>query len=206
MSGKDPYLDATMRGYLRNVARKELWKAPSWYSIDDLEQDGYICYYKCHARYTGLTIKRHPSKDDKRRFMKLVKVAFANHIIWLASTNHGEKPVSDVLTPDQDPNILWNLLPAELPAGDLSVLLNNAPTELKALLTLLAGDITELTHERKKLKHNRLYAAGPYGYKALLPPRETSNELYCRLLGLPKNLDILGSLRQYLTGNYNPRI
>src|SRR3974390_506351 len=94
----DPYLDRAMRGWIINHAKRQYWRVAAWYDLADLIQDGFLCYYKCKARYTNLTFLNHPLPEDKRRFMSLVQRAFANHITNLANrrTETPELAISQV--------------------------------------------------------------------------------------------------------------
>jgi len=99
MRNVDVYFDAGLRGWLKTTAVKEHWRVASWYSVEDLVQDGYVCYCKCRDRYT-LAVPQpgdrpdgyahqnlftdQPNEKQRKHFMSLVQRAFYNHIYTLS--------------------------------------------------------------------------------------------------------------------------
>lgn len=199
----DKFLDEGMIGFIENTAREKLWGIGEWYSLEDLIQDGYMCYYKCYNRYRNLTVKQHPSIDDKRRFMKLVKTAFLNHITTLSVKRMRlhEQPASQLHRADQTLEAYWDgVLQAQPEAGTAAALFAKAPKELQQLVQLLTSDGAAGLQYLRQRRGNRvrLVRGGPHGWKQLLP-RETTNEYCCRLLGLdPKQVNIVEQMRSYL--------
>lgn len=197
----DPYLDAGMRGFIVNTARKEYWRVAEWYALEDLIQDGYLCYAKCHARYVGRVTEGHrflpaqnPDRDSIRHMMGLVRTAYCNYIVDLAK-KHMKVPtraVSQMVGDVGGEAAVWDkLLPSAPEASTLWTLVLSAPAELKELITILASDGAQaLNFERRG--------------RGKLSARETTNEFYCRLLRLdPKQRDIVTELRSYF-GEYAP--
>lgn len=182
----DPYLDPATRGWIVNMARANFWRVASWYDLEDLVQDGYLCYYKCWNRYTFLTCKNHPLPDDKKRFMALVKAAFTNHITNLANrrTAGPEIALSQVTDEEMNQDALSAMLPAEPEGQSLRCLLNNAPQELISLVELLSAEGRDtVQYLRTRLRRQAVGGAERVrrGRRRL---RETTNEHYCRRLGL----------------------
>lgn len=218
--GVDPFLDDGVRGFIRKTALKEYWKMASWMNLEDLIQDGYFVYYKCrnkfrvperhereakyHSQDRDLTLK-----EQKRLFMAFFSRAFYNHITTLANkrmgvenSDHASIEVSiSQLTPtgeegDGDP---WNSIAAAHQPADasLSILLRTLPAEIQQLITILAGDGAEALGmlcsrlERKTLPDGSIRVVRHRRRR-----RETTNEYYCRLLGLdPRNHDVAGQVR-----------
>lgn len=193
MERKDPYLDAGMRGWIASTAKKNYWRVSEWYELEDLVQDGYLCYYKCWNRYKNLTIKRHPSKEDKRRFMALVQVAFNNFITtlaWKCSTGVNERVSEMALSQfgsDTAPASWDKLLPAQEEEATLAVMLANAPSEVAQLMATLSKDVVA-------------YARGVPFKRMRKGLRETTKEHYRRLLNLPEGRDIQSSVVAYFGG------
>lgn len=100
----DHYLDDGLKKWIVVTARRNYWRVSAWYDLDDLIQDGYLCYQKCVVKYARLIRKRRPSKDDRRNFMALVKRAYENHIHDLASkrTDQKEYTLSTLSGDDED--------------------------------------------------------------------------------------------------------
>lgn len=118
-------LDAGLRGWIVNTAKKNLWRVPSRYDLSDLIQDGYLCYCICNLRYRHVKEQRH--------FMALVKRTFINHIHDLATER--TRLIETLVVPDS-PSLV------QVEPGDalFNVLLNQLPAELKQLLVTLIRD------------------------------------------------------------------
>lgn len=198
---QDVYLDAGMRGWIANTARKNFWRVAHWYELDDLIQDGYICFAKCRARYVGkrnmvnsrgercrYLPERNPDKTARQHFAALVKITYHNHITDLAKSRMRleDHAVSQLCTPEQSAEeYLDTQLPPEPEAATLAVLLAGAPAEVAELLRVLAADGLDLLRFQRRRVGRRLL-------------RETSNEFYCRLLGKdPNTVDVLAQVRAY---------
>lgn len=204
----DPYYDAGMRGWLYNTAKANYWRVAEWYELSDLISDGVLCYYKCYRAYPFLTIKRHPSQDDKRRFMALVRSAFINHITTLAQkrTAVHERPFSQQLgAAESEADFLNNILPAQPEEANFAVMLSNAPTEIKQLLQLLLQDgVAGFDYLRSRVRRVQL-ASGPRLKLGRRRLRETTNAYYCRQLGLdPDKVDLPSMMRDYFEGASTP--
>lgn len=196
MPVRDPYLDEGMRGWIISTAKKNYWRVAAYYDLDDLIQDGYLCYAKCHARYTHLTVKRHPLKDDKRRFMALVQAAFTNHITTLAwkrsrLPEQNFSATAHVLGVPDEGALLEDLLSPQQEQATVSLLLSTAPKEIKRLFELLVEDAVSLggyLRMRRQGQRSR--------------QRETNNEYFCRLLGLnPAEIDLIGLVDRHFLVN-----
>jgi hypothetical protein len=166
----DPYMDAGMKGWIVNTARKNHWRVASYYELEDLISDGMLCYYKCRARYKGLHSLNHPGKDQRRHVMALVKTAFHNHITTLAlkRSRLKETACSQAFGPDHD-GVMEAILPAQHEEATVRTMLTNAPQEIKALIDVITKDGVEV--------------AG-YVYKKVgrLNIRETTDDYFGRLL------------------------
>ena len=215
---RDPYLDAGMRGFIKNNARKEFWRVASWYEFEDLVQDGYLCYYKCRSKYRDLTVKNHPSKGDRKHMMALVRTTFSRHVHDLSKkcSINTEIPVSQwgiaVRWPSksvsrqrkmEDANKIdvWDLIsePVEEEVT-FSMMLSSAPVELKQLMQILVGDGAELLgFKRSRLYKEPVGDGSPRETRRKI--RETTNQYYCRLLNLdPDDCDLVGMMRDYFSG------
>ncbi len=185
MQDADPFLDAGMRGFIFNTARKHYWRVASWYEFDDLVQDGYLCYAKCKAKYSETV-------TEKRHFMSLVQVSFLNYISTLASkrTATEEVAVSHLSAQDGEGSADIEQLGGSTPeiASFLS-LVSSAPEEFKQLILMLANDATEAAGFKRntKSKHRRRL-------------RESTNEFFCRLIGKdPEDENVVEQLRAYFS-------
>jgi hypothetical protein len=200
MAASDVYLDAGMRGWIVGMARQEQWRAPKWYSLEDLIQDGYMCYCRCRERYTCLTVLNHPGKDQRKHFMALVKSTFINHIMTLA-TKYTSQPEDIVSQMGGEAGVsLEALAPTQAEDAPLVVALKQAPAELMELIGTLVKDGAEVgSYVRSRLRTEAPFAvvsSGPggcvkscgyvprvrRGRRAL---RETTNDYLDRSYGRP---------------------
>jgi hypothetical protein len=198
---KDPFLDAGMRGWIVKTAKKNHWRVAGWYDMADLIQDGYLCYYKCRARYTEFTIKNHPSKDDKRQFMALVQAAFTNHLNTLSTKRTlGQETTICDLTADDDEaaSYLERHPPSANDLGDapLRYLIARAPEEVANFLRLVSGDVKDAGDFVRSRAARCANGRVKLRKRAL---RETTNDKYNRLLGTEG--DIVGRVRGYFTSD-----
>lgn len=118
-----------MKGWIVNTARRNLWRVYGWYDLDDLIQDGFICYCMCLERYSHVKEKRH--------LMALVKVTYINHIHRLARKKR-KRP--EILVPADSP-VFDGLVPED---ASFITLLGQLPEELRQLIDILLKDACKL--------------------------------------------------------------
>jgi len=196
-------VDDGAKRWLHNTARKHAWRVvDSHYSKDDLIQDGYVCYYRVIARYTGtskyfttdrgnvIEVDRTNQKPlTKAHLMSLFKTSFLNDITDKAKhrTRQPETTLAD-LTEDPDYESFLNRLKSCRVAEDIvsQVYIRQAPAILLRVL--------ELQHTDAGRKRLRV----PYRIRKN-GKRETMNERLCRLVGIDnKAVDLVAMLKQYL--------
>lgn len=181
-------MDDGARGWLFRTAAKNYWRLASWYDLDDLIQDGYVCYCKVLSRY--------PDATDAPHRMALFKRTYLNWIHDLA--NKRTKSVQEVSyerAPSAEDDGAASVLDrAVCPAGDLAqvrVLVAAAPEYVRRALELFT---TEDGLRRLRSSY-RLRAAGD----RLV--RETMNDRLCRLLGLDaRAVNVPAAIRMFLGG------
>ncbi len=196
----DVYYDEGLEGWIKTTAYQEHWRLRSWYSVEDLVQDGYICYCKCRNRYTlkppepgyqDLNTDT-PSDSQRRHFMSLVQRTFFNHIMTLSSkfTVCTENTLSELSNGD-DPLELENLVPVQPEEASVLVAVLHAPTEIgEAIGKLLQDAVDGEKYLRSKLRANN--GRITRGRRAL---RETTRERLARVLGDPEMQD---KIRDYI--------
>lgn len=136
-------LDAGMRGWIVKTSKKNYWRVPTYYQLEDLIQDGMVTYAYCNRKYQHVTAIAH--------FMSLVKVSFLNHIHDL-SNERTLKRDEILVSPES-----YMLNSTDLGEAFFTTLLGQLPVELKHLVMLLAsgtrrlrrrdGDTRETTNE-----------------------------------------------------------
>ena len=175
-------MDEGLERWIYTTANRNFWRVSSWYTREDLVQDGFMCYLKCLKRYERLKRNRKPKKDHRRNFMALVKRTFENHIHTLASrrTDTPERAISQIHHVNETSEAWLNRwAPAEAAIADLTVILHGAPQELKDLLVLLSHDATD--------------GIALYKTKVRLGHRYLGKLTHLN----PKQVDIMEMLRQY---------
>lgn len=209
--GSDPYLDAGMHGYIRKTAVKEFWRVAAWYDdVADLVQDGYLCFAKCRARYVdqlGVLPATDPGPDHRKWMMALVRTAFDRYIKYtIAGKMRGayEIPVSQLVRPGaEDPADPWEGIGPGQPADvSMAMLVYSLPTELQQLIVILAGDGAGALGMRCDRLERRKTASGATRVvrRSRRRLRETTNQYYCRLVGLdPAEHDLVGQVRALLS-------
>jgi hypothetical protein len=194
MATEDLYLDAGVKGWIFNTARANYWRVASWYELEDLIQDGYLCFAKCRARFK--TDRVDLPAEEMRTFMGYLERAFLNHITDLANkrTSTPESPVADL--PEDKQLESWADRVAELPEGNLAVLLANAPTEIKEMLQqILVEGIANTPYVKTKLRKKFLSSgAMPRMIKGRNQLRETTSAHFDRCLG---RSGVVEKLRSY---------
>lgn len=201
----DPYLDAGLYGYIQKVARQNAWRVAG-HDASDLVQEALLLYWRCRQKYVGkrppklpddhparvggqtkwrYLPPKNPDKTARQHFAALFKTALHNRISTLASKYPPQEIVmSDCTTEHQTAkDFLEAALPTEDETATATLLLKNAPRELKQLFAVLVDDVVDLPYRR-------------FGKRGLRK-RETNNQYYCRLLGLPASTDIVGMLEEH---------
>lgn len=179
---KNAYFDEGLRGYLLSTARREYWRVSQLCDLSELVQDGVMIGFKCYQRYVSPRTDLTGSKDDRKWFQAIVKTAYMNHISSLAAKHKGVSvlPASD-FADEEGEDIFERCGVASSELSTLGAMIAQAPWELLQLVRLLAGDGT-----------------AALGFQRKGRGRETTNEYYCRLLGVdPTERDLVGELRTY---------
>jgi hypothetical protein len=187
------YLDQGLERWIYRTSHENHWRVPSWYSVQDLINEGFACYQKCANRYGRLQRKKQPSKEDRKNFMALVRTTFMRRITDLAN-ERTELPdrlvISQITGPEQTTGdwIDRNGV-AEQATQDLRLLIQQAPPELMRLFIALLTDAREARFVKGK--------CGEHVW------RETSNERLCRLYfgkrgrRHAKTVDMLSEIQHY---------
>jgi hypothetical protein len=196
----DPYLDAGVRGHIVRLAQANKYKLAGW-DVEDLIQEGYLCYALVKTRYVGARPKRRPDgtlrrslppkRPDqiaKRHFMRLFQRTFNNRISTLVRKQSRLKELllNDLISAERTEESAWDqIMQPEDEQATMLTLLRSAPTEIRQLFALMVDDATRPMRRFGKRRR---------------PARETTNEYYCRLLGLPRGTDLTGLVQKYFVG------
>lgn len=203
MQAEDKYLDAGVRGYIVRTAHKNFWKVAAYYEMDDLIQDGYLCYAKCKAGFRADETK--PPEEEQRRFMGFFQMAFQNHITDLANnrSNTPETVIASLPEDQADGIEAWAAHASELSDASLAVLITQAPAEIVDILKLILVDgVANGPYLKSKLRQKFLPSSPiPRIVKGRRKLRETTEQHYDRCLGRP---GVIAQLRQYFLGSEEP--
>lgn len=165
-------MEASVRRWLGKVARDNYWRVAHWVDLEDLLQDGLLCWQ--------IAVVRYPEANSHHR-TKLFQTIYINHLHKLANKRSAQVPEVRVILPP-DSEAIHNTPDAE---GDnyMLQLLDDAPPLLRRCLTAILADPALL--------------ARPYlcwGQR-----RETTNEWLARLVGVDANkVDLHGQLQELL--------
>lgn len=157
--------------WMKRVARDQYWRVAPWISLDDLIQDGYLCWYIVRNKY--------PDVESHANRMALFKRVFNNHLHNLANarTSHPETALAQ---------------------EELETKLDAQPCQLAEMMTMIAEAPAKVRGILKKLIADPTCLRDTYRTDGLI--RETFNERLCRLAGVnPKQNDLHAALRAALS-------
>lgn len=194
-------MDAGAKAWLAITAKEHYWRVADWMEIDDLIQDGNMCWQRIVAKYedrdyttiTGVVTKGTPRVRSRRHLMGLFKISYLNHINNLSKTAtrcRVEVRAYDLVKSLGSEDLVWDQLQIggrieEQELQDFERLVAEAPSSLQTIFrTLMAMDA------------RRTFSAA---YRVYRNHRETLNERLCRVAGLDATgIDLVGQLRAYL--------
>jgi hypothetical protein len=166
-------MDASAARWLGAVARDHYWRVAAWYDLEDLLQDGLLCWQIVVVRYPEATTIQHR--------MKLFKTTFLNHIHQLAnrrSANAPEMAVEDPLGHHQA------VEPRDPDTYDMQQLLDAAPPLLRRCLAAILANPKLLARPHRRWIKGR---------------RETTNEWLAGMIGIdPSSVNLHAQLRELL--------
>jgi hypothetical protein len=163
-----PTWEGPVEQWTKKYIKKHRWRCDLIYEFDDLLQEGYILFDK---------ISRYYPRAEPRQFMALYKMSYANLINDKSSYMQRKKRCHDELPTDVSE--LWSHMGETTNTGFLSVLLSEAPQELRLALALIAENQLEAPVTPKE-------------------PRENLNMKLRRILGLADTFDLKDALYDLL--------
>lgn len=78
------FLDQGARQWIYKTACKNLWRVSTFYELDDLIQDGFMCFALCREKYSQRV-------ENSKHFMSLLQTVFRNHITDLSNDRSNAK-------------------------------------------------------------------------------------------------------------------
>lgn len=173
-------------GWARKFIAKNMWRCDHTESFEDLLQDAYLTFRHVLASY--------PLVSEPKHVMALFQRAMMNeyHDKAKARSKKAAAEISFETIIGEDLKIL-DTLGEESNEGYLRLLLNELPPEVRLAL--------EAFHDDEKFSQlNKSTTQSRLARLAGLPARsESLNEMLCRIIHLPKTVDLLGMIRSALT-------
>jgi DNA-directed RNA polymerase specialized sigma24 family protein len=181
-----PVYDGPIAGYVVNFIRKNQWRTARTHEFDDLKQEAYIVFMRVAEKY--------PDMDTPQHFMALFKMAWTNHFTDLANkhTNQSFQVQMPVYRGEDGEEAMEMDMAGDLNNdGELAVLLNEAPSEVVAVLNLFLSapqEILDMALASWRGRDKRCKTGG--------------SSKICRLLGLPQDCDVMQKVHDYFGGRH----
>lgn len=169
-----PY-KGVVEGYVVNFLTRNYWRVQGSMDRDDVMQESYWVYLRVARKYPEV---------EPKHLMALFKTAWGNHFTDLAlGTSAQMKEENTIDVPEQPIEVIGDFENA----GFLRVLVQQAPAEVKQVLSLFLSapsEVYALFFDVNQREYNR--------YK-------NRNRTINRLLGFEKNRDIMGEVNTYFS-------
>ncbi len=181
----DPTLLSTIKGYVRNFSRLNLWRVENIMDQDDVMQE---------AMFTLLIMEKRLIEHGKdstiltpKQYMAFFKMSFSNHFHTLSirDTRYKRMKTESSFYQETDEENYFSIsdLVSDDNIGFIEVLVEQAPSEVKAVLNLLFNAPKELLESAS----------------IALKKDITDNTVLCRLLGFdPKETNLVNLTKEYL--------
>lgn len=167
--------------WIYKTANKNVWRvATASYEIDDLIQDGFMCWAKVSQRYGNVA--------DRPHIMSLFQRTFLNHIHMLANKRSQELDLNQPIDIVSEYTISNSLKEQEL--ATFQVLCNQAPYPVKKILGVFASD-----EGLRKLRSQPRAKEG----ETKAPLKETLSEALCRASKMKRQRKYLEMLKEHFS-------
>jgi hypothetical protein len=199
---KDVYYDSGVEGWIKTYSWSNRWRLQNWYDMEELIQDGYLCYLKCRNMYTlGPPKPGHqdlntdaPNKEQRKHFMALLQRTFSNHVTTIAAryARDKENTLSELAT-GENAFELEAVLPPQPEETSALIAVLHAPTEIgEAIVKLVQDGVDGGRYLRSKLRDRQGRVV-----RVRRALRETTNQRLARVCGGDAEMPKL--VRDYLT-------
>jgi|ERR1019366_4799806 hypothetical protein len=176
-----PQWKGFVEGFVTNFLKKNYWRVQSHMEYDDVMQEAYVKFLYLKRKYGAL--------DTPQHFMALYKISWVNdfhELSTLASKHRLEVCEHQLLDEDSDYfNMIESVVGDTNNDGELSVMIEQAPSDVKLVLQLM------LTAPVEALE---MFSAI---WKQQGKKKEFNNTHLCEILGLPFKTDIVGKINSY---------
>ena len=172
-----PMWKGFIEGFVTNFLKKNYWRVESYMTYDDAMQEAQVTFYRLKNKYGNL--------DRAQHFMALYRTSWVNDFndFAILATKHRHE-VCDVETDELEQYSVSGELNND---GELSVMIEQAPSDIKLVLQLLLTAPVEVLDMFSSVWKKR----GKY--------RDFGNEHLCEILGLEGKTDIVNKINKYFT-------
>ncbi len=170
----------TVEPFVHNFLKKNYWKVETLMDYEDAVSEAKLQFTRTILRLE----KRNCAIENEKHLMSLFKTSWSNHFITLANKATKERFVTTSYSDDTQQLLLDQLCDDLNNLGELEVLLDDAPSEIKQILHLLLYSPMEIVDTIRA---------------HFFTNREKSNVLLCRLLGKnPTTVNLVQKTLDYL--------
>ena len=176
-----PVWDNRFKGWAAKFIWKNKWRCEDYLEFDDLMNDAYLIFRHIKASY--------PLVSEPSHIMALFKVAMQNEFNDKAKYKQRKQAAEISLETIIGEDLkLIDSLGENNNEGYLRIIISELPPEVRAVL-LAFNDEEKIALLRQPRVQSRLAKLLGLPLK-----RETLNDTLCRIIRLPKNIDLVGIL------------
>lgn len=171
---------AIVEPYVHNFLKKNYWKVETHLSYEDAVSEAKLQFVRTISRLK----KRECVIENEKHLMSLFKTSWSNHFITLANKATHERFITTSFSAETH-EIMQAQLSEDLDNfGELEIVLQQAPSEIKQVLTMLMNSPAEVLEVVRDC-----FFSNP----------SKSNMLLCRLLGKnPNAVNLVQKTLDYL--------
>lgn len=175
----DPAFTGPIEGYVSNFLRTNYWRVKHTLEYDDCKQEAALVFLQVKVAY--------PQIDTPQHFMALFKTSWYRHFTDLSNRDSQSRTiVYESCCCNSDDEVVQLDVVGDLDnAGMLTLMIEQAPADIKQILTLFLNAPTELLEAATTCWRGN----GKY--------RPEGNAMINRMLGLPEKTDALAKVHKY---------
>ena len=163
--------------YVHNFLKKHYWKVETLLSYEDALSEAKLQFVRTFSRLE----KRNCVVENEKHLMALFKTSWSNHFITLSNKATHERFITPSHSAESHEILMNQLSDDSDNYGELEIVLQQAPSEIKQVLTMLMNSPAEVVEVIRDC-----FFSNP----------SKSNMLLCRLLG--KNPDAVNLVQKTL--------
>lgn len=180
-SSYKPKWEGAFEKFTRAFVARNLWKLTRTCTFEDAMQEASLVWLDCVQRYGSRV-------DNAAWFMSFYRRSLETRFIDLAATDtrHRQYVLLNDLGDDEDAEPVPEAVGELENEGYLRLLVTQAPSEIRAVLTLLLNAPTEIA----------TIVADAWTGRG--KSRSAGSKVLCRMLGIPERASLLEEVREYL--------